>query len=149
MNRNDPAYFSEEYRQRVAAHNPTWMALRSASFFLTWGRDTIFPFVRARQLDHLHYRSLGREIPLVDVVPLSIGTHRLVTRLRDCGLAGPVNATLRLAGMIWLAVDVGVPAALGIVLTGHGAILGQAARFVLGLPASIVADVLALGHAIK
>ena len=82
----------------------------------------MYPLAKARQLDHLHYRSLGREIPLIDVIPLSVGTHRLVTKLRDCGFRKLTNLILHLAGLGWLLADLGI----GLLLTGHGIMVGQA-----------------------
>ena len=149
MNRNDPAYFSEEYRARVSPRNPSWIALRSLTFLLTWGRDAIFPFARARQLDHLHYRSLGREVPLIDVVPLSVGTHQLVTRLRDVGFRFPVNMALRIAGLTWLCIDFGIPTVVVLFGSGHGAVVRNALAFASALPASIAHNAASLGSFIR
>lgn len=149
MNRNDPSYFSEEYRARVSPRNPSWIALRSFTFLLTWGRDAIFPFAPARQLDHLHYRSLGREMPLFDVVPLSVASHQLVTRLRDVGFRTPVNLALRLAGLVWLSIDFGIPTVLVLFGSGHGAVVKNALAFAFSFPAFVMHNVASLGGFIR
>jgi hypothetical protein len=110
------------------------MALRALCFALTWGRDAVFPFARARQLDHLHYRSLGHEIPLIDVMPLSVLSHRIVTNLRDSGMRGPTNLVLRLAGLTWLALDGGTVLSLGLLVTGHGGMLVHGFYSLASLP---------------
>ena len=96
--------FSAEYRARVSMQNPGWRRLRRFTFALTLGRDVVVPLLRAEQLDHLSYRRLGHEIPIWDVVPVSRGTHRLVTLLRRGGLKGPVNAVLRLSFVGWYTI---------------------------------------------
>jgi hypothetical protein len=103
--RDAPGYFSKEYLRRIDPNNPSWIALRSLCFVLTWGRDALNPTLPAQQLDHLHYATLGHEKPLVDVIPLSIATHRYVTRMRDEGHRAQINRSLKDAGMMWLTLD--------------------------------------------
>jgi hypothetical protein len=117
--RDEPGYFSERYRWRVDKNNPSWQAYRFVCFFLTWGRDAAFPLAKAQQLDHIGYRSLYREIPLFDVIPLSIASHRLVTKLRDDGLRFPVTFYLRFAGFCWLSLDFIIVSAVLCLVSGH------------------------------
>lgn len=72
---------------------------------LSFGRDCIFPWRRAQVVDHLVYDRLGRELPLLDVVPLSKTTHDFVTAARDGIGRGSVNLILRLAYGAWLFGD--------------------------------------------
>ena len=124
--RDQPGYLSSEYRARVSS--PQWHAFRMRVFASTLGRDVVFPFLRASQVDHIGYKRLGKERIWLDVVPLHPVTHRLVTMLRDVGLRGPVNALLHLACSAWLAAY----AALGVLLLawfiGHA---GTISHFVL------------------
>jgi hypothetical protein len=117
--RNEPGYFSERYRWRVDKNNPSWQAYRFICFLLTWGRDAAFPLWKAQQLDHIGYRFLYREIPLVDVIPLSIVSHKLVTKLRDEGYRFPVNLYLRCAGVCWLSLDFLILSAIACLVSGH------------------------------
>jgi hypothetical protein len=117
--RDEPGYFSERYRWRVDKNNPSWQAYRFVCFALTWGRDGAFPFSKAQQLDHIGYRTLYREIPLFDVIPLSVVNHRLVTQLRDKGYRGPVNLYLRCAGLCWLSFDLLLISAVVCLASGH------------------------------
>jgi len=98
--------FSARYRAAISPSNPSWQATRRLTFALSFGRDCVCPLLRAREVDHLHYRNLGSEIPWIDVVPLHPRTHALVTVLRRGGLRGPVNLVLRLAYGAWIAADV-------------------------------------------
>jgi hypothetical protein len=104
LDRDDPAYFSQAYRNRLRA--PSWGMLRGICFALTFGRDALCPLLRARQLDHLTYERLGREIPLFDVLPLSGGTHRLITALRDRFGRERITMILRAIGLVWMTLDV-------------------------------------------
>jgi len=97
--------FSARYRAAVSPQNRSWQATRRLTFALSFGRDCICPLLRAREVDHLHYRNLGSEIPWIDVVPLHPRTHALVTVLRRGGLRGPVNLVLRLGYGAWIAAD--------------------------------------------
>ncbi len=95
--------FSEEYYRATSHTNRRWRAIRSLSFGITLGRDTIAPWLKARDLDHLTYRHLGRELPFVDVVPLSRTTHRIVTIGRRIPFAKPfINFALRLSYALWI-----------------------------------------------
>ncbi len=96
-------YFSPEYRRATSPRNPRWRIVRTITFALTLGRDTIAIWRRADQCDHLHYRNLGHEWPLRDVVGLNHRTHALVTGLRRRGWTWFVNPLLRLAQVVWLA----------------------------------------------
>jgi hypothetical protein len=82
--------------------NPHWRSVRAMTMALTFGRDCVFPILRAQQCDHLHYRHLGFELPFIDVVPLHAGTHAIVTALRSAGFGPIVNPLLRLAYAMWL-----------------------------------------------
>jgi hypothetical protein len=95
--------FSDHYRWSTSPDNPHWCAIRKITFALSLGRDCIVPWLRAEQADHLTYRRLGREIPWVDLVPLSVGTHAVVTELRRAGLKWLVNPVLRLAYGLWIS----------------------------------------------
>jgi len=79
---------------------------------LSWGRDCIFPLLPAQQVDHLHYKNLGRELPFIDVVPLHARTHTIVTELRRLGLRLPVNMFLRIAYGFWIIANAYVAATI-------------------------------------
>ena len=100
-----PRRFSARYRAAVAPWNRSWQDTRKLTLALSWGRDCVFPWLRAREVDHLGYGNLGAELPWIDVVPLHPRTHAIVTRLRRIGLRGPVNLVLRLAYGAWIAAD--------------------------------------------
>lgn len=68
---------------------------------ITLGRDTVCPLLRSTDLDHVSYKRLGNELPLIDVVPLNRLTHTAVTYLRELGLAPLVNLVLRTAYACW------------------------------------------------
>ena len=97
-----PDYFSHEYRRATSHKNPHWRFVRALTFMFTLGRDTVAVWWKATDCDHLHYRNLGRELPLRDVVGLNRRTHVLVTELRRRGWSLPVNLVLRLAYLAWL-----------------------------------------------
>ena len=97
--------FSERYRQAVAPWNKSWQATRKLTMSLSWGRDCVMPLLPAQQVDHLHYRNLGAEIPWIDVVPLHTRTHEIVTVLSRSGLRMPVNLILRLMYGTWILAD--------------------------------------------
>jgi len=95
---------SIEYQDRL--HSAGWRRLRAFCFMLTWGRCAVLPILPAQELDPLHYCSLGRELPLFDVVPLSRIAHRcFVTPLRAILGRAIVNPALRLAFACWIAFD--------------------------------------------
>jgi len=96
-------YFSPEYRQTISMANPRWRMIRRLTFALTLGRDVLCPFLPAQNADHLSYRRLGHELPLLDLVPLHTWTHFVVTWLRRWGLKAPVNFVLRTAYAGWIA----------------------------------------------
>ena len=83
--------------------NPRWRMIRRLTFALTLGRDVLFPFLKAENADHLHYKNLGHELPLLDLVPLHKSTHFVVTWLRRWGFKVPVNFVLRTAYASWIA----------------------------------------------
>jgi hypothetical protein len=94
--------FSPEYRWATSMSNPHWRSVRAMTMALTFGRDCVFPILRAQQCDHLSYRHLGFELPFIDVVPLHAGTHAVVTALRATGFGPIINPLLRLAYALWL-----------------------------------------------
>lgn len=115
--RNQPGYFSAEYRARLAS--PQWRAFRMRVLASTFGRDVVFPFLRASQVDHIGYRHFGKERIWLDVVPLHPATHRLVTILRDAGLREPVDAVLHLACAAWFTAYAALAVVLVTWLSGH------------------------------
>lgn len=121
--RDQPGYFSPEYRARIAS--PEWRALRARVLATTLGRDLLFPLLRATQVDHIGYQRFGRERLWIDVVPLHPATHRLVTMSRDVGLRGPINSLLRAASVVWIVGYICLAVIVVIWVTGHdGAVLG-------------------------
>jgi hypothetical protein len=94
--------FSEKYRRHVNMANPRWRVIRAVTFTFSFGRDCIFPVLPARNADHLHYKNLGHELPLIDLVPLHTSTHRVVTRLRARGHTRAVNRVLRFCYGLWV-----------------------------------------------
>ena len=97
-----PDYFSPEYRRATSHKNPYWRILRKVTFAVTLGRDAVAIWWPATDCDHLHYKNLGKELPLRDVVGLNRRTHRVVTTLRRNGWSWPVNLVLRLAYLVWM-----------------------------------------------
>jgi hypothetical protein len=96
--------------------NLLWRMRRSSAMAITFGCDVVFPWLRADQVDHLHYSNLERELPIRDVVPLHHTTHAVVTELRKRGHRKAVNAALRAAAIVWLIAEVAVFVALLVVL---------------------------------
>jgi hypothetical protein len=94
--------FSDEYLWATSMANPHWRFVRLLTLAVTLHRDVIFPWFRASDCDHLHYRNLGREWPLIDLVPLHRLTHIVVGALRTWGFSIPINFLLRAAYMGWL-----------------------------------------------
>jgi hypothetical protein len=104
MARPTEKHFSEEYVWATSMANPHWRFVRFLTFAVTLRRDVIFPWFKATDCDHLRYRNLGREWPLLDLVPLHRLTHMAVTALRAAGLTILINLVLRGAYLGWLAV---------------------------------------------
>jgi hypothetical protein len=92
----------------VQRANRIWQTRRAAALALTFGRDVLFPWLRAQEVDHVSYRCLGSELPIRDIVPLHHTTHALVTRLRERGHRKAVNAVLRGAAILWVVAELGV-----------------------------------------
>jgi len=96
--------YSREYLATLESRR--WRVLRRLCFAISWGRDCVLPILPAQECDHLTYRRLGQELPLIDVVPLSRWTHRrVVTPLRARFGRSVVNPPLRFAFGCWLALD--------------------------------------------
>jgi hypothetical protein len=108
------------YEEHVKPWNPSWQRLRRVTIALSWGRDCIRPWKPAEEVDHLVYHRLGRELPLLDVVPLSRGTHVFVTAARDMLGRAPVNLILRLAYAAWIFCDYEIVASLAGIMGVHG-----------------------------
>lgn len=92
--------FSPEYLTYM--QSPSWHQKRRFCMALTLGRDCLFPWLRATDVDHLHYRHLGHELPFVDIVPLNRSTHKVVTWAREVVGREPVNIVLQIAFALWL-----------------------------------------------
>jgi hypothetical protein len=91
--------FSPEYLAYIKSD--AWKRRRRLCLLFTFGRDALCPWLQATQADHLHYRSMGRELPLFDIVPLNARTHESVTIARMMFGRGPVNLLLRAAYLLW------------------------------------------------
>lgn len=94
--------FSPLYRWYVDPTNPLWQRRRNAAMALTLGRDVVFPWLKAHEVDHLSYAHMGQELPIRDIVPLHRMTHAVVTALRRRGYKRGVDFVLRAAGVLWL-----------------------------------------------
>jgi|GEM_PF-5354418 len=105
-----PKQFSTEYVQYIAS--PQWRARRKSCMIWTFGRDCLFPWLPATDVDHLHYRHLGHELPFFDIVPLHRSTHIAVTRLREMLGRGPVNIVLQTAFALWFLPYVAIAIAI-------------------------------------
>lgn len=104
--------FSPTYRWYVDSTNRLWRTRRALAFAITFGRDVLFPRLPSQQVDHIGYRNLGGELPIRDIVPLHHTTHQVVTALRNRGKRALVDTVLRVAGLVWLTLEVGILVAL-------------------------------------
>ncbi len=111
---------SARYEKHVQPWNPSWQRVRRVTMALSWGRDCIFPWKCAEEVDHLVYHRLGRELPFVDVVPLSRSTHHFVTSARHMIGRGPVNIVLRAAYGAWIFCDYEIAACIAGFMGVHG-----------------------------
>lgn len=64
-------------------------------------RDCLIPFLKANDIHHMTYHGLGKEIFIIDVVPLNKFTHFFADRLRWCM---PFNMLLRASCLFWALV---------------------------------------------
>ena len=67
-----------EDRYRAHLQSYAWQAHARSCLALTRRRCVLFPFMRASECHHLHYRNLGREVPVMDTVPLSWAAHQII-----------------------------------------------------------------------
>ncbi len=74
--------------------------------FLSLGRDCVFPLLPAHHADHLHYRNLGHELPLHDIVPLHWKMHDVVGAVRKTPLRPLLTLYLRQSYLVWIGVEV-------------------------------------------
>lgn len=104
-----PKKFSKKYRKHVSERSPLWRAIGFITRFWTGERCVLFPWLKATQVHHLGYQRLGREIPLLDVVPLSAIAHHIVgfPLLRIFPFRFIVNNLLRLSMLGWTGCGLG------------------------------------------
>lgn len=98
---------SEKYTNHVRRQSQLWRFCRWLCMAPLLGRDCVCPILQAKDVHHLHYRNLGHELPIRDVVPLHRVTHRLVEGIFE-KLFGrlAVNQFLRCCYVFWLSVVV-------------------------------------------
>lgn len=73
--------------------------------FLSLGRDCVLPLLPAHHADHLHYRNLGHELPIRDIVPLHRKVHDVVGKIRKTPLRPLLTLYLRLSYLAWIGVE--------------------------------------------
>ena len=66
------------------------------------GRDAILPILAAEEVDHLHYKHLGYDLPVVAVLPLHRSTHLFVTWLREWLPKWLIAFLMRCVALCWL-----------------------------------------------
>ncbi len=66
----------------------------------------MFPLLPAHHAGHLHYRHLGHELPIRDIVPLHRNIHDIVGRIRKTSLRPLLTMYLRLSYLVWIGVEV-------------------------------------------
>lgn len=67
---------SKEYLSHIKS--PAWYKKSLAVKKLSGNRCVLFPWLTAKDAHHMTYRNLGRELPVIDLVPLSHQAHKLV-----------------------------------------------------------------------
>jgi hypothetical protein len=97
--------FSPEYIKHVVAKSPRWKLARWLCMNPLLGRDCVLPVLRAHHCHHLHYRNLGHELPIRDIVPLHRITHDVVHVAGRIFGRRAINGLLRFCYCFWLACE--------------------------------------------
>jgi hypothetical protein len=71
-------FFPVADRYESHLRSSAWQMHARSCLALTGRRCVLFPFLWAQECHHLHYRNLGREVPVVDTVPLSWAAHQII-----------------------------------------------------------------------
>ncbi len=84
------------YRSYI--HSKEWRSKTKRFHSLLMHRDCLIPLLKANDIHHMTYHGLGKEIFIIDVVPVSKFTHFFADRLRWCM---PFNMLLRASCLFW------------------------------------------------
>lgn len=81
---------SNEYVRYINSANWKQSRRRNIALHLLFGRDVIFPLLKAHDVEHLSYQRInfkqcrGYEIPFLDLLPLNRFMHRqVITPVKD------------------------------------------------------------------
>lgn len=81
---------SREYVQYINSKGWKQSLRRKVALNLLFGRDVIFPLLKAHDVEHLSYKRIdfrqcrGYELPFLDLLPLNRVTHRqFITPIKD------------------------------------------------------------------
>ena len=87
-------------------HSPQWRQKLPHFHSFLCGQDCIFPWVKANHIHHLTYARLGREIFIIDVVPLHKITHAIVGIFDHAPflIKFPIDMALRAVTLFWSIV---------------------------------------------
>jgi hypothetical protein len=91
-------FFAVADRYESHLRSAAWQVHARSCLALTGRRCVLFPFLWAQECHHLHYRNLGREVPVLDTVPLSWAAHQIIhfPLLWFPPVRAAINAWLRL-----------------------------------------------------
>ena len=93
-------HFSHKYRAYI--RSPLWRFWRAIAFTLFLGRDALIPLLKAQEGDHLHYKMMGWDLPVISVLPLHHSTHLFVGWLRTWLPRWLVGWGMRAIALCWL-----------------------------------------------
>ncbi len=96
--------FSNKYEKHVQQKSWRWRLARWMTFTPLLGRDCLIPLLPATDCHHLHYRNLGHELPIRDLVPLNRFTHQIVEDLKMIVPQAVLAWGLRLAYLFWVGL---------------------------------------------